>query len=74
MSNYIKEITTTIDFIITCPSDNQGTHYLNSMRYHDASIENTYCHQPLLIMTQSIWIYDHFRVLPVGQRLMLILA
>ena len=30
----------------------KGAHCLNSIRYHDAFIENAYCHQPLLIMTQ----------------------
>ena len=52
----------------------KGTHYLNPMRYHGASIENTYFHQPPLIVTQSIRIYDHFRVLPISQSLLLILT
>ena len=50
------------------------THCLNPMRYHGASIENTCCHQPSLTMTQSIGIYDHFRVSPIGQNFLLILA
>ena len=51
----------------------KGTHYLNPMRY-DVYIENTYCHQPPFTMTKSIWIYDHFKVLPKGQSLSLILV
>ena len=51
-----------------------GTHYLNPMRYQSVSIENTYSHQPSSTMTQSIRIYDHFRVLPIGQSLLMILA
>ena len=51
-----------------------GTHYLNPMRYHGASIKNTYCHQPPSIVTQSIGIYDHFMVSPIGQILLLILT
>ena len=51
-----------------------GTHCLNPMRYYGVSIENTYFHQPSLIVTQSIRIYDHFRVLPIGQSLLFILA
>ena len=34
----------------------KGTHCLNPIRYHGASIENTCCHQPLSTMTQSIGI------------------
>ena len=30
------------------------THCLNPMRYHDASVENTYCYQFSSIVTQSI--------------------
>ena len=41
------------------------------MRYHGASIKNTYCHRPPSIMTQSIRIYDHFRVSPIGQSILL---
>ena len=52
----------------------KGTHCLNPMRYHGAYIENTCCHQPPSIVTQSIWIYDYFRVSPMGQNLLLILA
>ena len=47
---------------------------LNPMRYYSASIKNTYCHQPPSIVSQSIGIYDHFRVLPIGQSLPLILT
>ena len=40
----------------------KGTHYLNPMRYHGASIDNTYCYQLSSIVTQStgnIWLaYD----------------
>ena len=45
------------------------THYLNPMRYHDASIENTCYHQPPSAVNQSIGIYDHFSVSPIGQNL-----
>ena len=38
------------------------------------TLENTYYHWPLSIVTQSIWIYDHFSVSPIGQSLLLILA
>ena len=51
-----------------------GTYYLNLMRYHGASIENTHCHKPQSTVTQSIRIYVHFRVPPIGQSLLLILA
>ena len=44
------------------------------MKYHGAFIENTYCHQPPSIVTQSIGIYDHFRISPICQSLLLILA
>ena len=50
------------------------THCLNPMNYHGASIENTYCHQLPSMMTQFIGIYDHLRVLPIGQNLLLTLA
>ena len=50
------------------------THFLNPMRYHGAFIENTYCHQPPSTATQSIGIYDHFRVSPIYQSLLVILA
>ena len=52
----------------------KGTLSLNPMRYHGVSIENTCYHQPPLIVTQSIGIYDHFRVSPKGQCLFLILV
>ena len=52
----------------------KGIHYLNPMRYHGTSIEITYCHQPLSIMTQSIGIYNYFRISPISQSLLLILA
>ena len=52
----------------------KGAHYLNPMRYHGAFIENTYCHQPPSIVAQSIRIYDHFRVSPIGHSLLLISA
>ena len=44
------------------------------MRYHGASIKNTYCHQPPLIVTQFVAINNHLRVLPIGQSLMLTLT
>ena len=44
----------------------KGTHYLNPTKYHDVSIENTYCYQPPSIVTQSRGIYDHFRVSPIS--------
>ena len=44
------------------------------MRYHGVSIENTHCHQPPSIVTKSIGIYDHFKVLPISQSLLLIFA
>ena len=43
----------------------KGTHYLNPMRYHGVFIENTYCHQLPSIVTQSIKIYDHFKISPI---------
>ena len=48
-----------------------GTYCLNFMRYHGASIENTCCHKLLLAVRQSIRIYNHFKVLPIGQSLLL---
>ena len=51
-----------------------GTHCLKPMIYHGVSIENTCSHQPLSIVTQSIGIYDHFRVSLIGQNLLLILT
>ena len=51
-----------------------GVYYLNPMRYHDAYIENTYCHHPPSIVIQFIGIYDHFKVSPISQSLLLILA
>ena len=50
------------------------THYLNPMRYDGASIENTCSHYPPSTVTQSIRIYDHFRISLTGQSLLLILA
>ena len=50
------------------------THYLNPMRYHSAFIENIYFHQPSSTMTQTIGIFEHIRVLPISQSLLLILA
>ena len=52
----------------------KGTHCLNTMKYYGASIENIYCHQAPSIVTQSIGIYDPFKISPIGQRLLLILA
>ena len=52
----------------------KGTHCLNPMRYHGAAVENICYHQPPSIVTQSIGIYDHFRVSRIGQSLLLILA
>ena len=52
----------------------KGRHYLNPMRYHDASIGNTCCHQPSLIVTQFIGIYDYFIVSLIGWSLLLILV
>ena len=76
MSDSTKGITMTIyrfhdHIFLRSP---KGTHYLNPMRYHGASIENTCCYQHSSIVTQSIGIYDHFRVSPIGQSLLLILA
>ena len=62
------------DFMVTCPLDQPRKHCLNLMRYHGTSIENTYCCQPSSRVTQSIGTYDHFRVSPIGQSLLLILA
>ena len=50
------------------------THCLNPLIYHGVTIVNTYCHQPPSIVTQSIRIYDHFRVSLIGQSLLLISA
>ena len=50
------------------------THYLNHMKYHDVSIENTCCRQPPSIVTKSLRIYDHFKVSPIDQNLILILV
>ena len=52
----------------------KGTHCLNHMRYHVAFIENTCYHYPPSIVTQSIEIYDHFKVSHIGQSLILIFA
>ena len=49
----------------------KGTHYLNLMRYHGTSIENTYCHQLSSAMTKSMGIYDHIRILSIGQSFLL---
>ena len=74
MSNSNKGIIVAIDFMITCPLDHPRVHCLNPMRYHDVSIENTRYPQPSTTMTQSIRIYDNFKVLPIGQSLLSILA
>ena len=75
MSNSTKGIITTTNYMIPCPFRlSKGTHYLKLMRYHCVSIENTCCHKPSSIVTQSINIYDHFKVLPIGQSLLLILT
>ena len=50
------------------------THCLNLIRYHGAFIENTYYHQSLSTVTQSIGKYDNFRVSPISQSLLLILT
>ena len=50
------------------------TQYLNPMSCYGVSIENTCCHQPPSIVIQSIGLYNHFRVSPIGQSLLLILA
>ena len=65
MSNSSKRITLATNFIITYPLN-------HLMGYHATSIENTYCHQPPSTVTQSIGIYDHFRVSPICQSLLLI--
>ena len=52
----------------------KGIHYLNPIRYHSAYIKNTCCHQPLSTVTQSLRIYDHLGVLPIGQSFLLTLA
>ena len=52
----------------------KGLHYLNLMRYHNVIIEDTCCHQLSSTMTKSIKIYEHFRVSPISQNLLLILA
>ena len=49
-------------------------YYLNTMRYHGASIKNIYCRHFSSTMTQFIRIYDHFKVSLIGQRFLLILA
>ena len=74
MSNSTKGIIMAIDFIITSFGSPKRTHYLNPMRHHGASIENNYCHQPPPIVTQFIGIYSHFRISPISQSLLLILA
>ena len=74
MSNSTKWIIMAIDFIITSFGSPKMTHYLNPMRHHGASIENNYCHQPPPIVTQFIGIYNHFRISPISQSLLLILA
>ena len=50
------------------------TYCPNTMIYHNFSIENICCHQPPSQVTQCISIYDHIRVLPIIQSLLLILA
>ena len=58
--------------MITCPLNHPRGHIVSIHEISCASIENTCCHQPSSIVTQSIGIYDHFRVLPKGQSLLLI--
>ena len=50
------------------------THCLNPMRYHGAYIENICFYKASITMTQSIGIYDLFRVSSIGQSLLLMLA
>ena len=57
-----------------CFGSLNGTHYFNPMRYYGAFIENTCCHQPPSTGTQYIGKYGHFRILFIGQSLLLILA
>ena len=45
-----------------------------SHKIYGVPIENICCHQPLSTVTQFVGIYDHFRVLPTCQSLLLILA
>ena len=52
----------------------KSIYYLNFIRYHGVSIENTYYHQSPSIVTQSIGVYNHFRVSPINQNLLLILS
>ena len=42
--------------------------------YHYTSIENTYCHKPLSMVTQFISIHDHFNISFIGHSLLLILV
>ena len=74
MSNSSKGIIVATGFMITFPLDHQREHTISIMRYQGASIENIYCPQPPSILTQSIRIYDHIKVSPIGQSLLLILA
>ena len=52
----------------------KGICYLKPTRYHGASIENICCYQPSLIVTHFLGIHGHFRVSPISQSLLLILA
>ena len=47
----------------------RGSQQSQSMRYHGTSIENNCCHQHPSTTTQSIGLYDHLRVSPIGQSL-----
>ena len=58
----LKEMLYSNSFISQVLWITKGIHCLNLMRYHDAFIENTCCHQPPSLVTQSIGIYDHFGV------------
>ena len=73
MLNSSKGIAIVIDFMITSLLDHLRRHCLNPLRYLGAFIENFYCHQPPSTVTQSIGIYDHLRVSPISQSLLLIL-
>ena len=52
----------------------KGTLYLNLMRNHVAFIKNTCCHQPPLIVTRFVEIYDYIRVSLIGRIFLLISA
>ena len=52
----------------TNPYDYLREHTISkSMKYHGASIENINCYWIPSIVTQSIVIYGHFKISPVGQ-------